>query len=287
MRWPGPAPNSGSSTRGSRVWYAHGITVCAALAAAVRVGADAGGSLPSQRTGLAPDASGQLAPALRDGPGGHRHAAGLARATRKTAAFSLTCRAATFIVPACRCRTRRAGCTRRLWLLESGTGGIGYVDLTAGALSQGRRIARVHARPGHLRRPRFRRPLAGARERGLQRHPDRREGARRAQLRRVGVTCVQANRGVPPFRGRGGRRCSRPGAARFALPGIGAEDPKLLADSYDLPSAALEDVPAPCRCRPSPAVRGRLWPAPVKRSRRSARRKSTQAKMTDGCRLGR
>jgi uncharacterized protein (TIGR03032 family) len=137
---------------------------------------------------------------------------------------------------------------QRLWLLESGTGGIGYVDLAAS------RYENIAFLPGFTR--------------GLDIY---------ANLAFVGLSQVRESAvfsGIPiAERALAERNCGvwvvdlRSGQTlaflRFedavqevfavqVLPGlrypeIAPEDPKLLADSYDVPSAALEDVPAVLR----------------------------------------
>ena len=67
----------------------------------------------------------------------------------------------------------------RLWVCESGSGTLGFVDLNTGKYEP------VAAVPGFTRgldfagQSRLRRPVAGARERRLQRHPDHRAAGRR------------------------------------------------------------------------------------------------------------
>jgi uncharacterized protein (TIGR03032 family) len=133
----------------------------------------------------------------------------------------------------------------RLWLLESGTGGLGYVDLSAG------RYHNVAGLPGFTR--------------GL----DIYAGLAFVGLSQVRETAVFS--GIPiAERALAERNCGvwvvdlctaqTVAFLRFedavqevfavqVLPGLcypelAPEDPKLLADSYDLPSAALEQVPA-------------------------------------------
>ena len=138
----------------------------------------------------------------------------------------------------------------RLWLLESGRGGLGYVDLAAG------RYENVAELPGFTR--------------GLDIY---------ANLAFVGLSQVRESAvfsGIPiAERALAERNCGvwvvdlRSGQTlaflRFedavqevfavqVLPGIrypeiAPEDPKLLADSYDVPSAALHDVPETLRTR--------------------------------------
>ena len=68
----------------------------------------------------------------------------------------------------------------RLWVCESGAGTLGYVDPNTGKYEP------IAAVPGFTRgldfagRSRLRRPVAGARARRLQRHPDHRAAGRRA-----------------------------------------------------------------------------------------------------------
>jgi uncharacterized protein (TIGR03032 family) len=141
----------------------------------------------------------------------------------------------------------------RLWLLESGTGGFGYADLNAG------RYHNVAQLPGFTR--------------GLDIY---------ANLAFIGLSQVRESAvfsGIPiAERALAERNCGvwvvdlRTGDTiaflRFedavqevfavqVLPGIrfpelGPEDPKLMADSYDLPSSALEDVPAELRGNQGP-----------------------------------
>jgi len=136
----------------------------------------------------------------------------------------------------------------RLWLLESGKGGLGWVDLSAG------RYQSIAELPGFTR--------------GLDIH---------GHLAFVGLSQVRESAvfsGIPiAERAPADRNCGvwvvdlRTGQTvaflRFedavqevfavqVLPGLrypelGPEDPKLLADSYDLPSSALEAVPPQLR----------------------------------------
>ena len=85
------------------------------------------GPLPPQRPG---DARRRTGLRDRDGPDGHSRAAG-ARAG-SPAAPSSTSRAARRSPPAWRCRTRRAGTTATLYVLNSGMGRLQRVDLATG-----------------------------------------------------------------------------------------------------------------------------------------------------------
>jgi uncharacterized protein (TIGR03032 family) len=151
----------------------------------------------------------------------------------------------------------------RLWLLESGTGGIGLVDVPAG------RFENIASLPGFTR--------------GLDIH---------AGLAFVGLSQVRESAvfsGIPiAERALAERNCGvwvvdlRTGQTvaflRFedavqevfavqVLPGVrfpevAPEDPKLLTDSYDVPSAALEDVPPALR-QAAQATASPAAPAPA------------------------
>ncbi len=115
----------------------------------------------------------------------------------------------------------------RLWLLESGTGGLGFVDLAAG------RYRNIIELPGFTRGLDIFGNLAfvglsQVRESaGLQRHPHRRTGAGGTQLRRLGRGPAHGpDGGVPAFRGRGAGGVRGAGAAWPALPGAGPRRPQ-------------------------------------------------------------
>lgn len=146
----------------------------------------------------------------------------------------------------------------RLWLLESGTGSFGFVDRSAG------RYERVAVLPGFTRGLAFYNNLAFV---GLSQV---RESAifsgipiaeRALAERACGVWAIDIRTGrVVAF-----LRFEDAVQEVFAvavLPGLRnpeliQEDPdKLLADSYDLPSAALEDVPPALRHNTRAAARG-------------------------------
>jgi hypothetical protein len=136
----------------------------------------------------------------------------------------------------------------RLWLLESGTGGFGYVDLSAG------RYHNIAQLPGFTRGLDI---FGGLAFIGLSQV---RESAvfsgipiaeKALEERNCGVWVVDLRTGgIVAF-----LRFEDAVQEVFAvqvLPGLrypelAPEDPKLLADSYDLPSAALEQVPAALR----------------------------------------
>jgi uncharacterized protein (TIGR03032 family) len=135
-----------------------------------------------------------------------------------------------------------------LWLLESGRGGLGYVDPAAG---------RYH---GGAELPGFRRGLDIFGNLAFVGLSQVRESAvfsgipiaeRALAERNCGVWAVDLLTGQSV----GFLRFEEAVQEVFAvqvLPGlrfpeIAPEDPKLLADSYDLPSAALNEVPAGLR----------------------------------------
>jgi uncharacterized protein (TIGR03032 family) len=136
----------------------------------------------------------------------------------------------------------------RLWLLESGKGGLGYVDLAAG---QYHNIAEL---PGFTRGLDIFGNLAFV---GLSQV---RESAIFSGIPIAERALAERNCGVWVVDLRTGQTVA---FLRFedavqevfavqVLPGLrypelAPEDPKLMADSYDLPSAALEDVPAELR----------------------------------------
>jgi uncharacterized protein (TIGR03032 family) len=133
----------------------------------------------------------------------------------------------------------------RLWLLESGTGGVGHVDLAAGRYHD---IAQL---PGFTRGLDIYGGLAFV---GLSQV---RESAVFSGIPIAERALAERNCGVWVVDLRTGQTVA---FLRFedavqevfavqVLPGLrypelAPEDPKLLADSYDLPSAALEQVPA-------------------------------------------
>ena len=136
----------------------------------------------------------------------------------------------------------------RLWLLESGTGGLGHVDLCAG------RFHTIAQLPGFTRGLDIVGNLAFV---GLSQV---RESAVFSGIPIAERALAERNCGVWVVDLRSGQTVA---FLRFedavqevfavqVLPGLrypelAPEDPKLLADSYDLPSAALEDVPAGLR----------------------------------------
>jgi len=143
---------------------------------------------------------------------------------------------------------RIANPSYRLWLLESGTGGLGYVDLAAG------RYYNIAQLPGFTRGLDIVGNLAFV---GLSQV---RESAVFSGIPIAERALAERNCGVWVVDLRSGQTVA---FLRFedavqevfavqVLPGLrfpelAPEDPKLLADSYDLPSAALADVPAGLR----------------------------------------
>jgi uncharacterized protein (TIGR03032 family) len=142
----------------------------------------------------------------------------------------------------------------RLWMLESGTGGLGFVDLKAG------RYKNVAELPGFTRGLDIFANLAFV---GLSQV---RESAVFSGIPIAEKALEERNCGVWVVDLRDGRTVA---FLRFedavqevfavqVLPGLrypelAPEDPKLLLDSYDLPSAALDEVPEELR-RPEPAA---------------------------------
>jgi uncharacterized protein (TIGR03032 family) len=136
----------------------------------------------------------------------------------------------------------------RLWMLESGTGGLGFVDLNAG------RYRNVAELPGFTRGLDIYGNLAFV---GLSQV---RESAVFSGIPIAEKALEERNCGVWVVDLRDGRTVA---FLRFedavqevfavqVLPGLrypelAPEDPKLLLDSYDLPSAALEEVPTDLR----------------------------------------
>jgi uncharacterized protein (TIGR03032 family) len=132
----------------------------------------------------------------------------------------------------------------RLWLLESGTGGLGYVDIAAG------RYHNVASLPGFTRGLDIFGGLAFV---GLSQV---RESAVFSGIPIAERALAERNCGVWIVDLRSGQtvaflRFEEAVQEVFAvqvLPGIrypelAPEDPKILHDSYDVPSAALGDVP--------------------------------------------
>jgi len=84
---------------------------------------------------------------------------------------------------------RRAGTPARLWLLESGTGSLGTVDVNTGKYEPIVRLDGFHPRPRNDRQPRLQSASRRSREnRHLQRHPNHRATLQenRAHLRCLG-----------------------------------------------------------------------------------------------------
>jgi uncharacterized protein (TIGR03032 family) len=142
----------------------------------------------------------------------------------------------------------------RLWLLESGTGGLGFIDLKAG------RYQKVAELPGFTRGLDIYGNLAFV---GLSQV---RESAvfsgipiaeRALAERNCGVWVVDLRTGQTAAFLRFEDAVQEVFAVQVVpgmrYPEFGPEDPKLLADSYDLPSSALNDVPAALR-NPSPPL---------------------------------
>ncbi|HVS40369.1 MAG TPA: TIGR03032 family protein [Gemmataceae bacterium] len=136
----------------------------------------------------------------------------------------------------------------RLWLLESGTGGFGYADLAAG------RYCSVAELPGFTRGLDLFGNLAfigmsQVRESAVFSGIPIAERALAERACGVWVVDIRTGHTVAFLRF---EDAVQEVFAVKVLPGlrypeIAPEDPKLLADSYDLPSAALEEVPAALR----------------------------------------
>ena len=106
----------------------------------------------------------------------------------------------------------------RLWVLESGKGEIGVVDLGSGTRQSRSPLPRLHPRPRLRRTLRVRRALPGQREQRLRRHPADREGEAEA-LRSLGPGCPQRQDArLRPFRGSGPGDLRRPAPPRHPLP---------------------------------------------------------------------
>ena len=144
----------------------------------------------------------------------------------------------------------------RLWLLESGTGGLGYVDLTAGRY---RNIAELPGFTrgldifGHLAFV----GLSQVRESAVFSGIPIAEKALAERNCGVWVVDLRTNQTVAFLRF---EDAVQEVFAVQVLPGLrypelAPEDPKLIADSYDLPSAALEEVPAALRLNAPPVAK--------------------------------
>ena len=131
----------------------------------------------------------------------------------------------------------------KLWLLESGEGSLAEVDLERRTWRDRRAASRLHARHRLYRTAGLHRPLAGARERGVQRHP---AGPERLRERTCGVWVVNIETGQTV----GFLRFEAGVQEIFAVQVLrGMRFPELLewnderlADSYVLPDEALADV---------------------------------------------
>lgn len=145
----------------------------------------------------------------------------------------------------------------RLWVLESGKGGLGVVDVEAG------RYESVAALPGFTRGLDFHGNLAFV---GLSQV---RESAIFSGIPIAERALAERNCGVWVVDVRTGQtvaflRFEDAVQEVFAVqvlrglryPEVAPDNPKLLADSYDLPAAALEDLPPALRAsNPGPGVR--------------------------------
>jgi uncharacterized protein (TIGR03032 family) len=197
--------------------------------------------------GLAPDANGQLVPryvtalAATDTPQGWRD-------HKKDGGVLLDVTSGEVLVRNLSMPHSPRWVRNRLWLLESGTGGLGYVDLAAG------RYENVAALPGFTRGLDLFGNLAFV---GLSQV---RESAVFSGIPIAERALAERNCGVWVVDLRTGQTIA---FLRFedavqevfavqVLPGLrfpelAPEDPKLAADSYDLPSAALAEVPPELR----------------------------------------
>ena len=105
----------------------------------------------------------------------------------------------------------------RLWVLESGTGGVGFVDPALRPLRGGGRAARLYPRTRLSRTAGLRRPVAGARERRLQRHRHRRARCRNGPAASGCWTCRRAR----PSRSCASRMPSRRSSPSRCCRGVG------------------------------------------------------------------
>ena len=150
----------------------------------------------------------------------------------------------------------------RLWVLESGAGGLGFVDSVAG------RFERVAELPGFTRGLDFVGPLAFV---GLSQV---RESAVFSGIPVAERALAERNCGVWVVDVRSGQttaflRFEDAVQEVFAVqvlhglryPEVAPDDPKLLTDSYDLPTAALEEVPPELRTA-TPELEAPLAPSP-------------------------
>ncbi len=158
---------------------------------------------------------------------------------------------------ACQCRTRRACTAGRLWLLESGNGGLGVVDPSAGRYESLTRL------PGFTRGLDFCGHLAFV---GLSQV---RESAVFSGIPIAQRALAQRNCGVWVVDLRTGQTVA---FLRFedavqevfavqVLPGVRcpdvvSDDPMLAADCYDVPAAALQEVPLALRRFGKPVLNG-------------------------------
>jgi uncharacterized protein (TIGR03032 family) len=197
--------------------------------------------------GLAPDPDGQLAPryvtalAATDTPQGWRE-------HKKDGGVLVDVPSGNILVRGLSMPHSPRLVQGRLWMLESGKGGLGYVDLAAG---QYHNIAEL---PGFTRGLDIFGNLAFV---GLSQV---RESAVFSGIPIAEKALAERNCGVWVVDLRTGQtvaflRFEDAVQEVFAIqvlaglryPELAPEDPKLMADSYDLPAAALEDVPAELR----------------------------------------
>ena len=137
----------------------------------------------------------------------------------------------------------------RLWVLRVGRGHVRLHRPEHRPVRADRRGARLHPRPGLRRQPGLRRPLAGARERRLQRHPDHRAAGRASGPAASAWSTWHAAgwSALLAVRDRRAGDLRRAGAAGPALPRADQRRRKLLENSFVVPDAALADVPAALR----------------------------------------
>jgi uncharacterized protein (TIGR03032 family) len=197
--------------------------------------------------GLAPDANGQLAPryvtalAATDTPQGWRE-------HKKDGGVLVEVPSGNILVRGLSMPHSPRLVQDRLWMLESGKGGLGYADLAAG------RYHNIAELPGFTRGLDIFGNLAFV---GLSQV---RESAVFSGIPIADRALAERNCGVWVVDLRTGQTVA---FLRFedavqevfavqVLPGLrypelAPDDPKLMADSYDLPSSALEEVPAALR----------------------------------------
>ena len=244
-RWPGPATSSGLRQHALflPVHHRRDVQLRAALAAAVHLGAGPRGPLPPQRPGPGGRASRATsppwAPPTRPAAGGPN---------KKDGGVLMDVRSGEVIMRGLSMPHSPRWYDGRLWLLESGTGGVGWSIRRAGPLRGDRGVARLHARPRLLRPTGLHRPVAGARVGGFQRHPPS-PSALKERTCGVWVVDIQTGQTVAFLKF---EDAVQEIFAVQVLPGVRYPDadqrqPPMIADSFVLPDEALQDVPDPLR----------------------------------------